>query len=185
MPKIPEIAKCPDELMSLKQWEDASLAEFTELRLTQPGAKIVMSVQESKEVDFHWPHGCSIVGSSIDQPSPSTNIGSTASLPAENLSPKPYASQSSSPLLPVILKKDSVALSVDVEKRIKVVEDMITLSRNDCLWLFALCAAVDNPLDADTSPSLRSLLRKSAALRAAKSVLDDEVVIMYSSHDFR
>ncbi|RXH78752.1 hypothetical protein DVH24_002270 [Malus domestica] len=170
MPKIPEIAKCPDELMSLKQWEDASLAEFTELRL---------------EVDFHWPHGCSIVGSSIDQPSPSTNIGSNASLPAENLSPKPYASQSSSPLLPVILKKDSVALSVDVEKRIKVVEDMITLSRNDCLWLFALCAAVDNPLDADTSPSLRSLLRKSAALRAAKSVLDDEVVIMYSSHDFR
>lgn len=33
MPKIPEIAKCPEQLLPLKQWEDAFLAEFSELRL--------------------------------------------------------------------------------------------------------------------------------------------------------
>lgn len=33
MPNIPDIAKCPDHLLPLKQWEDAFLADFSELRL--------------------------------------------------------------------------------------------------------------------------------------------------------
>lgn len=33
MPKISEIAKCPEQLLPLKQWEDAFLSEFSELRL--------------------------------------------------------------------------------------------------------------------------------------------------------
>lgn len=33
LPNIPEIAKCPEHLLPLKQWEDAFLAEFSELRL--------------------------------------------------------------------------------------------------------------------------------------------------------
>lgn len=33
MPQIPNIAECPDHLLPLKQWEDAFLADFTELRL--------------------------------------------------------------------------------------------------------------------------------------------------------
>lgn len=32
MPKIPDIAKCPEHLTPLKKWEDAFLADFTELR---------------------------------------------------------------------------------------------------------------------------------------------------------
>lgn len=32
MPKIPDIAKCPDHLLPLKQWEDVFLAEFSTLR---------------------------------------------------------------------------------------------------------------------------------------------------------
>lgn len=32
MPVIPEIAKCPEHLMPLKQWEDAFLADFSMLR---------------------------------------------------------------------------------------------------------------------------------------------------------
>ena len=35
MPKIPDIAKCAEYLMPLKQWEDAFLAEFSELRAVQ------------------------------------------------------------------------------------------------------------------------------------------------------
>ena len=33
MPLIPDIAKCPVHLMPLKEWEDAFLADFSELRL--------------------------------------------------------------------------------------------------------------------------------------------------------
>ncbi|CAL5391835.1 unnamed protein product [Camellia sinensis] len=33
MPKIPDIAKCPEHLLPLKQWEDAFIADFSELRL--------------------------------------------------------------------------------------------------------------------------------------------------------
>ncbi|KAM1385471.1 hypothetical protein ACFX2F_032031 [Malus domestica] len=200
MPKIPEIAKCPEQFMPLKQWEDAFLAEFSELRLALSGfegshastsrgpqSNIILHGKfekllnvESQEVDFHWLQDRSIFGSSTDQPSLSINSGNNASLPAENSSPKLCVTQSSSdtPLLSVILKMDSVARVSMLRKRIKAVEDMTTLSRNDCLWLFALCAVVDTPLDADTSASLRSLLRKCAALRAAKSTLDDEAVML-------
>ncbi|KAI5350821.1 hypothetical protein L3X38_003712 [Prunus dulcis] len=106
--------------------------------------------------------------------------GSNASLPAENFSPKSHVSQSSSdsPLLSVILRMDSVARVSMLRKCINAIEAMSTLSRNDCLWLFSLCAVVDTPLDADTSASLRSLLRRCAALRAAKYVLNDEVVML-------
>lgn len=33
MPKIPDIARCPEHLLPLKQWEDAFLMDFSELRL--------------------------------------------------------------------------------------------------------------------------------------------------------
>jgi survival of motor neuron protein-interacting protein 1 len=32
MPQIPNIAKCPEYLLPLKQWEDAFLVDFSELR---------------------------------------------------------------------------------------------------------------------------------------------------------
>jgi len=32
MPQIPDIAKCPEHLLPLKQWEDVFLAEFSTLR---------------------------------------------------------------------------------------------------------------------------------------------------------
>lgn len=53
-----------------------------------------------------------------------------------------------------------------------------TLSHDNCVWLFALCASVDTPLDADTCASLRCLLRKCASLRAEKTDADEEVVML-------
>lgn len=82
------------------------------------------------------------------------------------------------PMLSVILKTDSVARVSMLKKRITAFQDMSTLPRNDCLWLFALCAVIEAPLDADTCASLRSLLRKSANLLAEKSELDDEVAML-------
>lgn len=82
------------------------------------------------------------------------------------------------PTLSAILKMDSAARTSMLKKRINSVVNMDTLSYNDCLWLFALCVAVDCPLHADTSAALRSLLRKCASLRAAKTEVDDEVIVL-------
>ncbi|KAL8104347.1 uncharacterized protein LOC141678752 [Apium graveolens] len=84
----------------------------------------------------------------------------------------------SSPTLSTVLGIEPVARVSMLKKRIKLAEDMTSLSKIDCLWLFALCAAVDTPLNADTSAALRDLLRKCASLRAEKSELDEEVVIL-------
>lgn len=85
---------------------------------------------------------------------------------------------SDSPLLSVIFGMSSVARVSTLRKRINSLEDASTFSRDDCLWLFALCASIDTPVDADTSASFRSLLRKCASLRAAKWELDEEVVML-------
>lgn len=99
------------------------------------------------------------------------------SLSPENSSPRTESS-GNYPLLSVILGMDSVARVSMLRKCINSLETKSTLSRSDCMWLFALCAAIDTPLHADTCAALRSLLRKCASLRAEKSELDDEVVML-------
>ncbi|KAL6191441.1 hypothetical protein ACLB2K_037832 [Fragaria x ananassa] len=202
MPKISEIAKCPEQLLPLKQWEDAFLSEFSELRLGLSrfeGSSANTSGDSQSKVILH--KSCSSPQPPVNivfenfahvksmevnctenfnyQPSLLTAEGS-ASPPVENFSPKASVDHSSrdSPLLSVIFRLDSVARVSMLRKRIKAAQDTSTLSRDDCLWLFALCAVVDTPLDADTSASLRSLLRKCAALRATKSTLDDELIML-------
>ncbi|KAL8161789.1 hypothetical protein V2J09_013278 [Rumex salicifolius] len=85
---------------------------------------------------------------------------------------------SAGPTLYTILKMDLVGRVSMLKRQIGLFQCKDELSRNECLWLFALCAAIDTPLDADTSASLRSLLRKCSKLRAAKSELDDEAVML-------
>ncbi|KAK7844144.1 gem-associated protein 2 [Quercus suber] len=209
MPQIPNIAECPDHLLPLKQWEDAFLADFTELRLAlshlegsdenisgklQPAFVVnekCHSRQQFQDMVFEnfdnlvtetvhskQPHDCSGSQTSIDQPSLLTVEDQASSLPLEHSGPRTSADESSGPSLSAILRMDSVARVSTLRKRISLAENMNTLSRNDCVWLFALCAVVDTPLDADTCASLRGLLRKCATVRAAKSELDDEVVML-------
>lgn len=82
------------------------------------------------------------------------------------------------PTLSAILAMDTVSRASALKKRINNAETQDSLSKDDCLWLFALCAGVDTPLDSDTSASLRSLLRKCASLRAQKTDIDDQVVML-------
>ena len=82
------------------------------------------------------------------------------------------------PTLQTIMDMEPVARVTMLRKRISSLETLSSLGRTDCAWLFALCAAIDTPLDADTSASLRCLLRKCAALRAEKMCLDDEVIML-------
>uniref|UniRef100_A0A2N9ELG7 Gem-associated protein 2 n=1 Tax=Fagus sylvatica TaxID=28930 RepID=A0A2N9ELG7_FAGSY len=204
MPQIPNIAECPEHLLPLKQWEDVFLADFSELRLALShlegsGENISEKLQSAfvirekpfqdvvfenfdhlvtEAVHSNQPHDCSVSETSIDQPSLLAVEDSDTSLPSEQSSPKTSADESSGPLLSAILRMDSVARVSTLRKRISSVQTMNTLSKNDCLCLFALCAVVDTPLDGDTSAAIRGLLRKCATLRASKSELDDEVVML-------
>lgn len=84
----------------------------------------------------------------------------------------------SDPTLTMLRSMDAVARAATLRNYIDMVQSLDSLSRNNCLWLFALCVAVDTPLDAETCASLRSLLRKSATILATKSEMDDEVVML-------
>ncbi|VAI51151.1 hypothetical protein VPH35_106876 [Triticum aestivum] len=82
------------------------------------------------------------------------------------------------PTLTMIRKMDAVSRAATLRNYIDMIQSFDTLSRNDCLWLFALCVAVEPPLDAETCASLRSMLRKCSTILATKSEMDDEVVML-------
>ncbi|XP_073134776.1 uncharacterized protein [Henckelia pumila] len=172
MPQIPEIMDCPDNLLPLKQWEDSFLAYFSELRL----GFSQLDLQGSKSEN-------SIEFQSVIMEYLNSSLSGYDSCPSEaSSSPhaleEPPSTTSDCLALSSILEMDSAARTSMLKKRISLIEKRSTLPRDDCLWLFALCVAVDGPLDADTSASLRSLLRKCASLRAAKAYADDEVVML-------
>ncbi|TXG64256.1 hypothetical protein EZV62_011250 [Acer yangbiense] len=201
MPYIPNISPCPEHLLPLKQWEDSFLADFSELRQVMSGLENSSAQAAHKPeslLTFHKdsdssqqaesfivekfnklkPDDSSNLQSSMDQPSMSNTEDGKISLCRQ--SPETCLNDDSGnyPTLSTLLKMDSVARVSMLRKRIGSFETLSSLSRNDSVWLFALCATVDTPLDADTCAALRSLLRKCASLRAAKSELDDEVVML-------
>ncbi|KAI9094797.1 hypothetical protein K1719_026603 [Acacia pycnantha] len=124
MPKIPDIAQCPEHLLPLKQWENAFLAEFSDLRakLSQLDVSSVQHMN-SIELTVNKAVASSVVMTAETQHHSRENIGVTT---------------------------DQTALTSEV----------------------------DAPLDADSCAALRSLLRKCASLRAMKTELDDEVVML-------
>ena len=93
---------------------------------------------------------------------------------------KPVSSKEpqTEPTLTMLRNMDAVARAATLRNYIDMIQSLDSLSRNNCLWLFALCVAVDAPLDAETCASLRSLLRKCATILATKSEMDDEVVML-------
>ncbi|KAK3022660.1 hypothetical protein RJ639_045426, partial [Escallonia herrerae] len=180
MPRIPDIAKCPEHSMPLKQWEDTFLADFSELSLALShhiGSCAEVSGEHELMPDVHEEGCCYQLFDSLNQEKIDDSVTDAADENDASLSSSSGGSEDG-PILSAILGMDSVARASMLKKRINLVETMSSLSRGDCAWLFALCAAVDTPLDADTSAAIRSLLRKCASLRAEKSELDDEVVML-------
>ncbi|XP_066328094.1 uncharacterized protein [Miscanthus floridulus] len=82
------------------------------------------------------------------------------------------------PSLTMIRNMDAVSRAATLRNYIDMIQSLDTLSRNNCLWLFALCVAIHTPLEAETCASLRSLLRKCATILATKTEMDDEVVML-------
>ncbi|KAK4420226.1 hypothetical protein Salat_2435600 [Sesamum alatum] len=191
MPQVPDIMTCPEHLLPLKQWEDSFLDDFSELRLAFTRLALQGSSEESS-IKLQSVHVEDVLvqmleSASFEKFDITSKDGSSSSasciLETNDANVDPHSSQKSSsisdsPALSAILKMDSAARTSTLKRRISSIEKMSTLPRNDSLWLFALCAVVDCPLDADTSAALRSLLRKCASLRAAKTEVDDEVIIL-------
>ncbi|KAL3329512.1 hypothetical protein AABB24_036540 [Solanum stoloniferum] len=187
MPQIPDIASCLEHLLPLKKWEEAFLADFSELRLalSRLEANIGTCSQLHSSTFVDQPHSSDQLPENIvldkfdglmsgEEESSLSDAGDDPAL--ENSIPK--SSPANSPTLSVILGMDAVARVSMLRKQITAVQSLRALTMDDCLWLFALCAAVDTPVDADTCAALRSLLRKCANLRADKSKLDDEVIML-------
>lgn len=82
------------------------------------------------------------------------------------------------PTLTMMRNMDAVSRAATLRNYIDMVQSLDILSRNNCLWLFALCVAIHTPLDAETCASLRSLLRKCASILATKTEMDDEVAML-------
>ncbi|KAG0486877.1 hypothetical protein HPP92_008972 [Vanilla planifolia] len=82
------------------------------------------------------------------------------------------------PTVTALLSMDANSRASILRRSIDLFEASSALSRADCLWLYALCATVDSPVNANTCASLRGLLRKCSSLMATKSELDDEVAML-------
>ncbi|RRT59097.1 hypothetical protein B296_00030061 [Ensete ventricosum] len=82
------------------------------------------------------------------------------------------------PSMSFLRRMDAVSRASTLRNYISMFESADVLSRDDCLWLFALSVVVDTPLDADMCSSMRCLLRKCSSLLARQSEPDDEVAML-------
>ena len=136
MPQIPEIPKCPDHLLPLKEWEDSLLSDFSHLR------------------------------SVLDETMPSNQSIEDVLMEIFNKRLHTVPDESFGGLVSDIQGMDSMTQVSRLKKRIVLVEKESRLERSDCKWVVALCASVDTPLDGDTCACLKAFLRKCASLRA-------------------
>ncbi|CDY14841.1 BnaC04g48380D [Brassica napus] len=136
MPQIPEIPKCPEHLLPLKEWEDSLLSDFSHLR------------------------------SVLDETMPSNQSIEDVLMEIFNKRLHTVPDESFGGLVSDIQGMDSVTQVSRLKKRIVLVEKESRLERSDCKWVVALCASVETPLDGDTCACLRAFLRKCASLRA-------------------
>ncbi|XP_051125422.1 uncharacterized protein LOC127247541 [Andrographis paniculata] len=172
MPQIPDIAKCPKNLQPLKEWEDTFLADFSELREKFSANSLI----QSSSLQAHE-FLVKIVESANSETTDSTAYTDELGIqePIEEINPNGRVDV---PMVSKILGMEPAARAAMLRRRISSVEKMGGVAIDDGLWLFALCAAVDCPVDADTGAALRSLLRKCAVLRAAKTEVDDEGIVL-------
>ncbi|CAN1173352.1 Gem-associated protein 2 [Linum perenne] len=191
MPQIPDIPKCPDHLLPSKDWEDAFLVDFSQLRLLLARDESSSDNGISQSADnapFHLLTENNIIPENHNQHPEVSDPTTHVTVDEEDKSVDDASSSSSKakvnessenyPTLSAIQGMDSVLRVSTLKKQISLAERASSLSKNECMWLFSMCAAVDTPLLADTSAAIRSLLRKCASLRAAKTELDDEVVML-------
>ena len=119
--------------------------------------------------DYYFPKVLSELDNS-DEPSISS---------ATKISTKPgsWSEPQTDPTLTMIRNMDAVSTAATLRNHIDMIQSLDTLSRDNCMWLFARCVAIHIPLEGETC-ALRALLCKCAIILASKIEMDDEVVML-------
>lgn len=185
MPQIPEIPKCPEHLLPVKEWEDSLLSDFLHLRLVFLLTNLhTISVshngQEMKASFLGFLQAISQNADKCEDEIMSSRSVEDVLVEIFNTRLHTVTDESFGEVVSDIQGMDSVTRVSKLKKRICLVDkESSVLESSDCKWVVALCASVDTPLDADTCACLRALLRKCASLRA--SVVEDEQVIIMAN----
>lgn len=78
------------------------------------------------------------------------------------------------PFVHLLLRLDEVSRAALFRHHVSWLENVNGLPKDRALWLLALSAVIDTPLDSQTSAAFRAMLRHCAAVRALKQTRDDE-----------
>ncbi|CAM6088473.1 unnamed protein product [Calypogeia fissa] len=78
------------------------------------------------------------------------------------------------PFIHLLLRLDEVSRAALFRHHVSWLENVDGLPKDRVLWLLALSAVVDVPLDSQTSAAFRALLRHCSGVRALKQTRDDE-----------
>ncbi|EFJ14480.1 hypothetical protein SELMODRAFT_47188, partial [Selaginella moellendorffii] len=145
MPDIPPIAHCDPELLPLRSWETEFVSDFSKLRLVKTLLSTLFPLMFLK---------CLLVLE--------TTVGHSF---------RDYEQEHTGqlPSLSTLLSMDEVSRATLLRHHISWLDDLENLAEERALWLYALSAVVDEPLDLDTSAAVRELLRKCALIRASRN----------------
>lgn len=182
MPEIPPIPKCSPNLLPSKEWVKAFLKDFSDLRvvLSNSSASHEDCVEDLPPIRNKsvWKSFCFGRSRSNDlsdeQEDTDTGCAPTDTFPKKTVCD--YAAQF--PYLKVLLRLDEISRATLFRYHVLWLNEKNELAYDRAMWLFALAAAVDFPLDDQTSAAFRDMLRKCAELRVQKTMVDEELYMI-------
>lgn len=180
MPAIPPIPMCSLDLIPSKDWVQAFLKDFSDLRAVLPNTS---ALQEYTVEDLPPIRNKAVWKSLCFGPSRSNEIlfdfqeDANTSSTDEEAFPKENVCEVvvHSPVLRVLLRLDEVSRATLFRYHVSWLKEQSNLAYDRAVWLFALAAVVDSPLDDQTSAAFRDLLRKCAELRLEKKLDNEEL----------
>ncbi|KAH7425797.1 hypothetical protein KP509_11G071900 [Ceratopteris richardii] len=181
MPVIAPIPTCFSHLLPSKEWVHAFLEDFSALRLSISKIPIHNNCTEdlpSVRNESVWQHLCFGQGMNTfcDGSSDEQNDIMADDACAQKLcSP---CGNVNSPCLKFLLRLDENSRATLLRYHVEWLKEQSQLGHHRAMWLFALAAAVDYPLDDQTCAAFRDLLRKCAEFRAVKSEVDEELYMI-------
>ncbi|KAL6662167.1 hypothetical protein ACP70R_000026 [Stipagrostis hirtigluma subsp. patula] len=169
--QIPRVKVAKIDLSTARKAQTPYMPEIPDIPKCSPDLRASKEWEDAFIMQFSETR---LVFSELDN-SEEPSISSTTKASSK---PRSSSEPQADPTLTMVRNMDAVSRAATLRNYIDMIQSLDTLSRNNCLWLFALCTAVDTPLDAETCASLRSLLRKCATILATKSEMDDEVIML-------
>eukprot|EP00249_Psilotum_nudum_P010448 c22550_g1_i1 orf=117-1646(+) len=200
MPLIPSIPDCSPDLLPSAQWKREFIADFSGLRIELANITLLENAKiellpsyrdevlwkqfcfgktDSSEMEKQFEY-CKEKLSDVSPLLEDFPAKDTILLPSEHSVDEPFMEVMGgcSPFIRILLSLDEVSKAALFRYHVSWLEGVEVLTYKRALWLFALSAVVDKPLDDITSASFRALLRKCATLRSSKKHKDEELYML-------